>query len=291
VPTPESRYLLDLGREVLLPYSRLPGAVCAAITGSSAEGLSDVHSDLDATVYYDAMPPQAEIRAVRERVGGGPLLWSLGAHADGELVESFRVRGVECQIGHVTVARWEMDMERILSGEEPGSPLHKAMSGTLVSVPVCGAERLERWKERLRAYPQALRLAMARHYLEFFAIWGVWDRLETRDAALWYRQTLVNASFHLLGVAAGLSCRYFTPFQFKRTATFVAGLRIAPPRLAERLEALWHAPPREAVDRLCALVAETVDLVERELPAVDTTACRKALARRDLPWTESRPGS
>jgi hypothetical protein len=32
------------------------------------------------------------------------------------------------------------------------------------------------------------------------------------------------------------------------------------------------------------LVAETVDLVERELPQVDTAAARKALARRDEPW-------
>src|SRR5579862_8391674 len=128
--TRESEYLLALGREVLGAYARLPGVACAAITGSSAEGLSDRHSDLDTTVYYDSMPAEAEIRAVRERVGGGPLTWSMGNHAGGEFIESFRVRGVECQIGHTTVAQWEKDMGRILAGEEPGSPLHKAMSGT-----------------------------------------------------------------------------------------------------------------------------------------------------------------
>jgi hypothetical protein len=237
MPTP-SEFLLSLGRTVLAPYSRLPGVACAAITGSSAEGLSDTHSDLDMTVYYDAMPPEEQIRVVRETLGGGPVLWTLGAHKDGEWAEAFRLRGAECQVGHTTVAQWEKDLNRTLAGEDPGSPLHKAMSGTLVSMPVFGAGRLDVWKQRLRDYPDALRLAMVRHHLKFFAIWGVWNRLGIRDANLWFRQNLVEASFNLLGVGAGLSRRYFTPFQFKRAGAFIATLTIAPDRLGDRLEEL-----------------------------------------------------
>lgn len=285
--THASEYLLNLGRSVLEPYTRLPGVACAAITGSSAEGHSDQRSDLDMTVYYDRFPPEEAIRTVREGIGGGPLIWSMGAYADGEFAESFRIKGVECQIGHTTVAQWERDMGRILAGEEPGSPLHKAMSGTLVSVAVLGADRLEAWKKRLRAYPEALRMAMVRHHLKFFPIWGVHERMRTRDAGLWYRQTLVESSFNLLGTAAGLSRRYFTPFQFKRAAAFVATLDVAPARLGERLERLWEAAPERAVEELRTLVGEMVDLVERELPEVDTAACRRALARRDEPWSEA----
>ena len=40
----------------------------------------------------------------------------------------------------------------------------------------------------------------------------------------------------------------------------------------------------KAAAALRQLVAETVELVERNLPTVDTAACRKALARRDEPW-------
>src|SRR5436189_5001505 len=101
-----SEHILTLGRRVLTPYSQLPGCACAAITGSSTEGHSDFHSDLDSTVYYDTLPPEAQIRAVRE-VLGGELLWSLGSYADGEFLESFRINGVECQVGHTTVAKWE----------------------------------------------------------------------------------------------------------------------------------------------------------------------------------------
>ena len=199
-----SEFLLSMGRSVLTPYSRLPGVACTAITGSSAEGHSDTHSDLDTTIYYDEMPPEADIRAIREQVGGGPLLWSLGSYAEGEFIESYRLKGVEVQIGHTTVARWEADIAKTLAGEEPGSPLHKAMSGTLVSIAVNGDERLEAWKRTLRVYPDVLRVAMVKHFLKFFAMWGVIDRLYIRDSNLWMRQALVESSFNLLGVAAGL---------------------------------------------------------------------------------------
>lgn len=280
-----SEQLLTLGRRVLGEYARLPGVACAAITGSSAEGLSDHHSDLDSTVYYDSFPPEADIRVVRSRVGGsGPLL-DMGAYSGGEFLESYRVDGVEIQIGHTLVANWERDLRRTLAGEDAGSPLHKAMSGTLISIAVSGEDRLEGWKRQLRAYPEVLRLAMVNHHLKFFALWGVIGRLETRDAALWIRQALLDSSFNLLGTLAGVNRRFFTNFQFKRAGAFIASLTLAPPDFGARLERLWHVPPRDAARSLRELVAETVEIVERELPAADTRAARQALARDDKPWS------
>lgn len=288
--TTASEHVLALGRRVLEPYARLPGVACAAITGSSTEGLSDEHSDLDTTVYYDAFPLESEIRATRERVGGSELVLNMGSYADGEFLESYRVDGIEVQIGHTTVAVWERDMRRTLAGEEPGSPLHKAMSGTLISIAVSGEERLESWKREIRAYPEALRVAMVKHHLRFFPIWGVIARLETRDAGLWIRQALVDSSFNILGVLAGVNWKYFTSFQFKRSTTFIDSLTVAPAGLGKRLEGLWHVPPRTAAHELKNLVADTVEIVEREMPAIDTGAVRKALRRDDRAW-EVTPGA
>lgn len=284
MPTP-SQQLLSLARELLDPYARLPGVACVAITGSSTEGLSDNFSDVDSTVYYDTFPPEAEIRAVRAKHGVKDLLWSIGSYEAGEFCESYRLKGVECQIGHTTVACWERDMNRTLAGEEPGSPLHKAMSGTLISIPIFGADRLEAWQKQIRAYPDALRLAMVRHHLKFFAVWGVIDRLEVRDAHLWIRQALLDSSFNILGTLAGLNREFFTPFQFKRTRAFIAKLKLAPPDLADRLELLWTLPPRAAVSELRSLAVETTELVEQNMPEIDTAAARKALARNDGAWT------
>jgi hypothetical protein len=282
--TSESSILLDLGRSILIAYARLPGAVCGMITGSSAEGHADRYSDLDMTVYYEALPPEADFTRVRAEVSDGVVTWSIGNHADGHFAEAFRVGGVEVQIGHTTVAQWEETIAAVRGGAEPGSPAHKAMSGTLISIPVFGAERLAVWQAVIADYPDALRLAMVTHHLKFFRLWSIVGRLETRDAGLWFRQMLVESSFNVIGVSAGLSRRYFTPFQFKRARNFIATLDVAPPDLATRLDALWAAAPADAARALRELVSDTVALVERHLPEVDTSTVRKALTSRDQPW-------
>ena len=285
--TSHSNTLLALGRRVLEPYAKLEGAACAAITGSNAEGHADEFSDLDMTVYYTRLPSEDAILAVRERIGGGAVTWNVGKHADGEMAFAYRVQGVECQIGHVTIERWEADIDRVRRGDELASPLHKAMSGTLISTAIKGDDLLEKWKSSLRDYPDSLARAMVTHHLQFFPIWGLLPRLGRRNAELWMRQVLVESSFNILGVLAGLNRQYFTSFQFKRTASFVRTLTIAPPALATRLESLWSTNLHNAALALKELVSETADLVHQHMPDVDLTAVRKALARQDPAWTSS----
>ena len=285
--TAHSKALLALGRRVLEPYAQLDGAACAAITGSNAEGHADEFSDLDMTVYYTRLPSEKAILAVRERLGGGPVTWNVGKHSDDEMAFAYRVQGVECQIGHVTIERWEADIDRVLRGEELASPLHKAMSGTLISTAVKGEDLLEKWKSRLRDYPDSLATAMVNHHVSFFPIWGILPRLSRRNGELWMRQVMVESSFNILGVLAGLNRQYFTPFQFKRTALFIQTLKIAPPALATRLESLWSTNLHNAALALKELVADTADLVAQHVPEVDLTTVRKALARQDPAWTNA----
>jgi len=281
-PTPSEK-LLDLGRRVLEPYAAMPEVACAAITGSASEGRSDPYSDLDMTVYYRSLPSDESLRAARSRLSDGTLIWSMGSRGDGEFAEAFRVQGIECQIGHTSVEKWEQDMATVLEAKEVATPLHKAMSGTLTSIAVSGGELLEQWKARVRDFPEPLAVAMVKHYLKFFAVWGVVDRLLLRDSNLWIRQSLVESSFNVLGTLAGINRVYFTTFQFKLTGKFVRTLKLAPPRLYERLDGLWNLPLREATHELRGLVADTADLVEKHMPQVDTKAVRKAIARDDKP--------
>jgi DNA-binding transcriptional regulator YdaS (Cro superfamily) len=62
-----------------------------------------------------------------------------------------------------------------------------------------------------------------------------------------------------------------------------ARLPIAPPSLADRMDALLQAPPREAFDVLHALEGEVLALIAAELPEVDLAALyqRRALYAPD----------
>lgn len=138
---------------------------------------------------------------------------------------------------------------------------------------------------RLRAYPDSLARSMVKHHLQFFPIWRVVPRLARRDAELWMRQILIESSFNILGVLAGLNRQYFTAFQFKRTASFIRSLPIAPPALATRLDSLWSTNFPNAALALRELVSETAELVAEHMPYVDLTIVRRARARNDVAWT------
>lgn len=283
-PTGESLYLRALARRIVAPYVALPGARAAMLSGSAAEGLSDQFSDIDMTVYYDALPDEAAITAARVQNGGSERLWLLGDRDEGSFAESYDVHGVECQIGHATIAAWEQSIGMVLDDLDVESPLQKALEGTLNGIPLYGDSLIEGWKARVAAYPDRLAHTMVEHFLRFTPLWLLQDRLLSRDSTLWRTQILVESSHHLLAVLAGINRVYFSSFQFKRARRFADRLAIRPDRFADRLEYLFHAEPRAAIAEIERLIAETVDLVEQHMPSIDTSRVRSRLGQRPTPW-------
>jgi hypothetical protein len=253
------------------------------LTGSAAGGESDVYSDLDLIAYYDALPSeQAAARAYQE--SGGTDFRSLGAREGKNRGEAFTLHGVECQVGHVTIAAWEDDIAGVIERLEVAAPTQKAIEGLLRGLPLHGEALIQGWRARVAAYPDALARAMVEHYLRFYPLWCYEDWMATRDATVWFHQILVESAYGVLGALAGLNRRYFSPFQFKRAHAFIDQLEIAPADLAARIESLFAGDRAAAVAELERLVAETVALVEARLPAVDTSATRACLGRRQQPW-------
>lgn len=283
--TAQSEYLLKLGKKVLEPYTKLPIARAAMITGSVAEGIADHYSDLDMTVYYeDELPSEDVLAGIRVRNGAPERAWLIGDRAEGSIAEAYELNGVQAQIGHATIAAWENDIAEVLERWNADTPLHKAMSGTLEGITVYGGEHMERWKARISAYPEGLARAMVEKRLQLFPVWYVQDTLAARDATLWHYQILSESAYQLLGILAGLNRLYFTTFQFKKMRRFVDQMRCKPESLADRLDALFTQAPPQAIGSLETLVREVMELVRREMPGVDVGAVTKRIGQRRPPW-------
>lgn len=276
-PTPQSIHLAELGRRVLQPHIELPTCRYAMIAGSVAEGIADDFSDLDLILHYDAMPSAEDFDRIRRQLNGGAIDLQLGSPAEGSYLIQYKVDGVDCQVGGSTVAQWESEIADVLAGKDPGGPLHKAMYGTQTSMPIFGKDLLQKWQTQLNAYSDALADAMIKHHLKFFRLWRVMDRMLPRDSTLWQKQAMLDSSFNVLGVLAGLNRKYFTNFQFKRMKQFIDSLKLAPPNLAEQLESIWKLDPRAAAVALRDIVAETVGLVEEQAPHIDVSAVKRIL--------------
>jgi hypothetical protein len=239
-------------------------------------------------LYYDELPSEEELNLARQQNQGSELIGILGDRHEGAFGESFLVNGVECQFAHATIAQWEKEISSILEEFDVQSPIMKGMSGILISIPLYGETLIQRWKAKVANYPDGLAQRMVEHYLKFFAIWGMQEKLARRDTTLWYYQILVEEAQNLLGVLSGLNRLYFSTFQFKRMGKFIEQMSIAPTNLTFRLESLFPAEPHVAAHQIEQLVQETLDLVDTYMPQVDTSSVRRKLGWRQQPWQPQR---
>lgn len=251
----------------------------AALSGSGARGDADFYSDVDLVLYVDELPPEGRLEELAAAVGGELLLeiapW---------LVQ-FYVDGVAVQVGYRTLERIESELDAGLDKLEcVGSPNQKMLAGMLEVLPLYGEEVLEQWRERIARYPDDFRRASIEHHWRFFPLWFYAPAMTERDAELWRLDVLLDSAFNLLGVLAALNRVYYARFELKRLRALAAKLVLAPPDLADRLEALFRRPPSEAAAELGRLVEETRDLVAAELPDLE-------LILRPPPGIEIQPWS
>jgi hypothetical protein len=282
--TEASRYLVSLAERVAAGYVTHTEPRAILLTGSAAEGLSDLFSDLDLIVYYDNLPFPDQLAAARTSVMATEVRTLPGQGVDG-FIDEFVILGITCQVAHLTVAAWERDMASVLDACEPATVVEKALAGLLDGTPLHGREVIERWQARAADYPDRLARANVEHHLRLFPLWMVAERLLARDATIFFYQMLVESSLNLLGILAGLNRRYFSSFQFKRLHQFASTLPFAPERLADRLDTAFALDPPAAGIAMERLVDETLALVDAHMPDVDTTPARRHLGKHPEPWT------
>lgn len=268
-----------LARTVVEAALELGPLRAALLAGSGARGDADFFSDVDLLLYVDELPPDDRLERLREAVGGTNVVPIAPPH----LVQ-FDVGGVAVQVGYTAVAELEEQLDALLVRlEDVQGPSQKLLAGLVEGVPLHGDELLGRWRERVSAYPDELRRAGIEQHWRFFPLWWYDEALAGRDAELWRLELLLEAAFNLLGVLAALNRVYFSRFELKRLRALVGSFALAPPDLADRLEALFRLPAGAAADELGRLVVETRDLVGRELPDLELPL-RRPPGTRAQPW-------
>ena len=282
--TNPSTHLAELAERIATAYVDQTEPAAILLTGSAAEGTSDYFSDLDLIAYYERLPPEHELAASRTRIGVANLRVSPGSEPGSMVVEEYVVRGIECQVAHVTISSWERDMASVLDQHMPATLTEKAIIGLLYGAALHGSTLIGAWQSRAESYPAGLARATIEHHLRFFPLWLAAERWDSRDATIFLYQMAADSSLNLLAVLAGLNRRYFSAFQFKRLHQFVRTMQLVPERLADRLDELFSLDLASAGIALERLVNETVTLVEAHMLTISTVSVRRHIGVRHRPW-------
>lgn len=282
-----------LGRRLADSYLARAQPRATLLVGSAATGDADEYSDLDMLVYYDRVPAEEIVAAAPRELGaesyrGTPWSDESGEPDERGYSERYELRGIECQVGHISVGAVERSIARVAVEHELDEELFKIMSGLFEGLALFGEELIEHWRTKA-GYTEELQRRTIEKRWRFFPWWYFQERLRTRDATAWRHEVLARSTYAIVGVLAALNRLYFSTFEFKRAGAFIARLEIAPPNLASRLDALFDSDEPRATAELERLVAETQALVAERFPDLDLGlewgGKPTPPGERELPWT------
>jgi hypothetical protein len=241
------------------------------LVGSAATGDADEYSDVDMLVYYDHVPAEEAIAEAPRALGAERYqgTWSDESETEARgYGERYLLDGIECQLGHVSIAGVERRITRVVVEHELDEVPLKIMSGLCEGLPLLGEQLIERWR-RKAAYTEQLQRATIEKRWQFFPWWYFQERLATRDATAWRFEVLARSVYAIVGVLAALNRLYFSTLEYKRACRFIARLEVAPVNLAARLESLFETDELRSTAELERLVAETQALVAERFPDID----------------------
>jgi hypothetical protein len=258
--------LRALADRLATAYLASTQARAALLVGSAATGDEDAYSDVDLILYYDTLPSDDTLEAVRAQLGANRF--RLAGRDEAGIGERFYLAEVQCQVAHVTVEGFEREIARLVDDLELNAELLKIMSGLFEGLPLHGEDLIAGWRRRAQYTPRLQRAMIEKHW-HFFPWWYYEEKLGRRDATVWRYDILVQSAYNIVGVLAALNSVYFSTFEYKRAHKFLSRMQVAPHNVAERLEALFTSDERAATAELERLVEETRALVAERFADVD----------------------
>jgi len=258
-----------------------------AVGGSVARGWADRHSDIELVVWWRRAPTAS---ARTGCAGGIPEVSErrdFGHRTDRDAwTEDFTVSGVKFDVTHRTIEGQDRVLAQVVDRFDTSVVRQQAVAEVESAIGIHGHEILERWRRRADPYPASLARAMVETHLRFGP--NVWlDRLAERDEALPLAEISVTVATRVFGVLLGLNRRYHPGNKWMDRT--LASLTVCPTDLRARIRAVLGGPARSRVVELQRLIEDTIALVERELPEIDTASVRARVQTPARVWNRPPP--
>jgi hypothetical protein len=289
-PPPESGRRLEAARRLV---ATAPAALAreAAVTGSAARGVADLHSDVELNLWVDALPEAAAACAWLETAGATDVVatyWHDDPTGFRWVVGRFEELWFE--VGWSTVAAFGALVRELAAGAFTDHLLLQLGQTVAEAVPLRSDGLLATWKDVLAAYPD-----------------GLAERIVADQTAAWSDPHVpeVRRVLAARGERFGLALRFTWDVQnllrvlfavnrvwdrdLKWTDEHSLALRLAPRDLSRRLdECLRFDDLERSVQLEQQLILETLELAAAEGFAVD--AALASLRRRPDGTAPQRSG-
>lgn len=276
-----------LGQRIGSAYASTAGVNAVIIGGSVSRGHADRWSDVEIGVFWSEIPPAS----IRASLAESALLrnWHAfdGATSIGAVEEDADAHAdsIKVDLVHMDTITVERALHDVMKRADPSLDKQVLIAALRDGIPIHGKGLLKRWQALTDSYPEDLRLAMVSSNLVFGP--HPWlEMLADRQDLLALHEVLCHIERAILGILLGVNAIYAPSASPKWTRKLIERLDIAPHDLARRLDRILTTDAGAAVQDAGHVIDETLTLVERHLPDVDTQRVRTRIAQTPRPLHE-----
>jgi hypothetical protein len=270
-----TRRRLALARQIVPAYAQNPKLQAMTVTGEVARGWGDHHSKLEIDIFWQDSPSEAERRLILEKLGEHGLIFCPSKR--GGWSETGDGAGIKIELSQFLVETIECSLADVIDQRDPDTQKQILIAAIQHSLPLHGAGLVESWQARSAVYPAELAQAVVQRNLQFNGRWSSRESLVERDELLLLYDLYCQVERQLLSILFGLNRLYLPYPDGKWLEQLTQEMAILPPALALRLKQVFRLAPRSGVRLLQELIDETLTLVEKHMPGVDTAEARRAI--------------
>lgn len=268
-----SRWRRAAVEPLLESYAGAPEIDALMVSGSTARGQADRWSDVEIGVFWSGPPAEVrrrELAAVARDCRHFDYYQDEKCWADDLDLEPDGLLG---EVVHMLTADADAFVQDVCVRFDPDPMKRNVVAGIVDGYAAGGAAVIGQWKKLATPYPHQLAVEVVRAtgMIDHFSRWQM---LHERDNPMQLAHLFSAAAKQMLDILMAVNGLY-GPKPEKWLNHIAPGLQHAPANLPGRLHSVFTNPPPQAAATLTALIEETYDLVEAELPEVDVQLFRR----------------
>ena len=282
-----SRWRIELAEEISKLYTCKIDVVMSVIGGSPSRGLSDAYSDIDLIIYWEKLDAEFIIQSPLKYRAGNPLL--LMDHREhGSMMELYKLDTLIVEVGHVSMESWSGMVDQVMNDYDINPGLQKSLSGFLDSYVIYGKKPAEKWKNKIKQYPEELAKKLIQRNLGFIWRGCIEHQGLDRGEIVFFYDAICQTVKRLMALISGINRRYYALQEPRWIEYELSRMPVKPENMWNRVRNLFDMNAYEAVSELYVLISETVHLVRREFPDLDYSTFDKCSKIR-IESTISKP--
>jgi predicted nucleotidyltransferase len=268
---PHSKWRTDFAQHLVQRLVAFDGIKAIVIAGSVARDYADEYSDVEIPIFWDTLPDDATRHAIVAALNADFLHAYDGPAREDQLL----ITGVQVDLWHISVTHEEETLKAVLHAQQFDLGSLNALDTIRSCIPLYGHEIVRTWKLWAQDYPDKLAEQIIQEHLASFGIGELFILAQRNNPTAFYAQ-LSFLQQEIFLVLLALNRSYFPTFKWLYRA--LESMQVKPEAIGHRFQHVFEASYQEAIADTRLLLEETLHLVEKQFPQIDTEPIYRRLA-------------